>query len=175
MGRTLACPCVFTCCFVVGPWAYLLNVINILQSPWLDHLVDLKCASSHAQIISNATNGVDVDKWDYFLRDSKHLNLSVSFDHNRLLATCRVLEVAGRHPESGKQHIAFRDKDVANVWDMFQVRAQLHSKAYQHPVVKILEQMQAHTYIYMQTLLLKKLKSFLLRKRMSESRDILPF
>ena len=36
------------------------------------------------EIISNKRNGIDVDKFDYFMRDSKALNISATFDPYRL-------------------------------------------------------------------------------------------
>ena len=57
-----------------------------------------------AQIISNDENGIDVDKWDYFARDSYHLGIGNNFDHDRLIKFSRVLEVDGRW------HVCYRDK-----------------------------------------------------------------
>ena len=37
------------------------------------------------EIVANKRNGIDVDKFDYFLRDSHHLGLKCSFDAMRLM------------------------------------------------------------------------------------------
>lgn len=43
-------------------------------------------------IIANKTNSLDVDKFDYLLRDSKHLGIkTVGFDYNRLIKMSRVV------------------------------------------------------------------------------------
>ncbi|KAL1463276.1 hypothetical protein WDU94_015042 [Cyamophila willieti] len=82
------------------------------------------------QIVANKTNDIDVDKWDYFLRDGHQLNLKITFDYRRLLAFCGV--IVGR---KGPQ-IAFRNKEALSIFDMFRVRADLHLRAYQHAAVK---------------------------------------
>ena len=58
-----------------------------------------------SQIVSNKQNGVDVDKWDYFSRDCHHLGLPNSFDHNRVIASMKVVV-----EDDGVSHIAARDK-----------------------------------------------------------------
>ncbi|KAK2723568.1 hypothetical protein QYM36_002047, partial [Artemia franciscana] len=47
------------------------------------------------EIIANKRNGVDVDKWDYFLRDAHALGLRTSFGYERLLQFVRVIDVPG--------------------------------------------------------------------------------
>ena len=56
------------------------------------------------QIVANKKNGIDVDKWDYFVRDCQHLGMSSNFDHKRFMAFVRVIEVNNR------RHICSRDK-----------------------------------------------------------------
>ncbi|XP_021932855.1 deoxynucleoside triphosphate triphosphohydrolase SAMHD1 isoform X3 [Zootermopsis nevadensis] len=87
------------------------------------------------QIISNQENGIDVDRWDYFLRDAKQLNLNISFDYSRILEFCRVIEV------NNEKIICFRDKERHSIYDMFQVRMTLFHKACLHDVVRTIEEM----------------------------------
>ena len=35
------------------------------------------------EIVANKSTGIDVDKWDYFLRDSAALNMGIKFDYQR--------------------------------------------------------------------------------------------
>uniref|UniRef100_A0A1B6MIH2 HD/PDEase domain-containing protein n=1 Tax=Graphocephala atropunctata TaxID=36148 RepID=A0A1B6MIH2_9HEMI len=88
------------------------------------------------EIVSNADTGVDVDKWDYFLRDGLHLNLRITFDYHRLLEFCRVMYTTDK-----MTHIAFRDKEMLNLYDMYRVRSTLHYTAYRHRVVLNIELM----------------------------------
>lgn len=86
------------------------------------------------KIISNKDNGIDVDKWDYFLRDGKSLNLSISFDYKRLIQFSRVVVDPSSNPP--KKVIAFRNKEARNIYDMYRVRSDLHLRAYQHTAVQ---------------------------------------
>jgi len=81
------------------------------------------------EIVSNKQNGVDVDKWDYFSRDCHHLGLPNSFDHNRVIASMKVVV-----EDDGVSHIAARDKDITALYEMFHVRTMLHRHAYQHRI-----------------------------------------
>ncbi|XP_046895387.1 deoxynucleoside triphosphate triphosphohydrolase SAMHD1-like [Hypomesus transpacificus] len=84
-------------------------------------------------IIANKRNGVDVDKWDYFARDSYYLGLQSNFDHDRFIKFARVCKV------DGKSQICTRDKEVDNLYDMFHTRFSLHRRAYQHKVVEAIQ------------------------------------
>lgn len=93
------------------------------------------------QIISNKDNGIDVDRFDYFLRDGRQLNISSSFDYSRLLEFCRVIEV------HGEKIICFRNKERHSLYDMFQVRVNLYHKAYCHHVAECIEQMVIDAFV----------------------------
>lgn len=85
------------------------------------------------QVVANKFNDVDVDKFDYFLRDAQHLKMSINFDYQRLMKMCRI------EFRDGMTHITFRDVEKYSIQGMFRVRADLHIRAYQHKVVKNLE------------------------------------
>eukprot|EP00038_Savillea_parva_P018122 m.22467 g.22467 ORF g.22467 m.22467 type:complete len:611 (+) comp3989_c0_seq1:145-1977(+) len=87
-------------------------------------------------IVANKRNGVDVDKWDYFCRDSTNLNIKAPFDYRRYLLSVRVFE-----DSDGLRHICPRDKEVESVYDMWNARTRLHRTAYQHKTVKVLDLM----------------------------------
>ncbi|KAI3356914.1 hypothetical protein L3Q82_003564 [Scortum barcoo] len=89
------------------------------------------------EIVANKTNGIDVDKFDYFARDSYHLGIQNNFDYHRFLKFARVCKV------DGKKHICTRDKEVA----MYDTRNCLHRRAYQHKVNKIMEIMIAEAFL----------------------------
>jgi hypothetical protein len=99
-----------------------------------DNHVD-HCFASLFQIICNRENGIDVDRWDYFLRDGHQLNISISFDYRRILEFCRVIEV------SKEQIICFRKKERHSIYDMFQVRVNLYHRTNSHDVVRTIEEM----------------------------------
>uniref|UniRef100_A0A3Q1HLU8 Uncharacterized protein n=1 Tax=Anabas testudineus TaxID=64144 RepID=A0A3Q1HLU8_ANATE len=86
------------------------------------------------EIVSNKTNGIDVDKFDYFARDCHHLGMQNNFDYRRFLKFARVCEA-----EDGKKHICTRDKEVYNMYDFFHTRYCLHRRACQHRVKTVIE------------------------------------
>ncbi|KAF5892445.1 deoxynucleoside triphosphate triphosphohydrolase SAMHD1, partial [Clarias magur] len=87
------------------------------------------------EIVANKRTGIDVDKWDYFARDSYHLGIQNNSDHRRFIKFARVCEV------KKKKLICARDKEVHDLYDMFHTRHCLHRRAYQHKVTKIIEEM----------------------------------
>ncbi|XP_078098687.1 deoxynucleoside triphosphate triphosphohydrolase SAMHD1-like [Sander vitreus] len=93
------------------------------------------------EIVANKTNGIDVDKFDYFARDCYHLGMQNNFDHLRFIQFARVCEV------NGLNHICSRDKEVGNLYNMFHTRICLHRRAYQHSVCKSIEYMIAEAFL----------------------------
>jgi len=87
------------------------------------------------EIVANKRNGIDVDKFDYFSRDCHHLNIKNNFDHIRWIKFARVIKV------DGQLQLCTRDKEVSNLYDLFSTRHSLHRRAYQHKVVKIMDNM----------------------------------
>ncbi|XP_054710064.1 deoxynucleoside triphosphate triphosphohydrolase SAMHD1-like [Uloborus diversus] len=87
------------------------------------------------QIVNNDDSGLDVDKWDYFLRDSLYLGLPCNFEYERIMQFAKVLKVDGR------LQICFRDKVLDSVYNVFRTRSNLHRLAYQHKVVIITDSM----------------------------------
>ncbi|XP_063440682.1 deoxynucleoside triphosphate triphosphohydrolase SAMHD1-like [Mytilus trossulus] len=93
------------------------------------------------EIVANKRNGIDVDKWDYFARDCYGLGIKNTFDHNRFMKFARVLEVEGEY------QICSRDKEAETLYGMFQIRATLHRRAYQHRVCDAIEAMVTDAFI----------------------------
>ncbi|KAH9360615.1 hypothetical protein HPB48_007564 [Haemaphysalis longicornis] len=87
------------------------------------------------QIVNNADSSLDVDKWDYYLRDCHAVGLTSAFQYERLVGSARVISC------NGATHIAFRDKELANVYEMFRTRSRLHQSVYRHHVVALVEAM----------------------------------
>lgn len=87
------------------------------------------------EIVANKVSGVDVDKWDYFLRDDAALKVGITFDYKRFIQNAAVLDVGG------KMRLCIRDKEAENLQEMFLDRARLHRKGYQHRVIKVIDLM----------------------------------
>lgn len=88
-------------------------------------------------IVANKRHGIDVDKLDYFLRDSHSVfgRAAVDVNFHRLVSACRVL------PYDGELQICFEEKMALSLGDIFALRAKLHKYVYQHRLVKITDSM----------------------------------
>jgi hypothetical protein len=87
-------------------------------------------------VVSNATSGMDVDKWDYLERDGLYLNIKGSFSCQRLLDQGRV--VPG---DKGTMKLAWPVSETTTVMNMFLARYNLHAQAFQHRVTRCIESM----------------------------------
>ena len=85
------------------------------------------------QIINNRITSIDVDKFDYLQRDSKHIGLDYTFNYNRILNKSRVYE----------NNIIYDSSLQNNIFDLFYTRYRLHKDIYNHKKSKILEIMMA--------------------------------
>jgi HD superfamily phosphohydrolase len=77
------------------------------------------------QIVSNNVNNIDIDKFDYLTRDSKMLNIKISFDFTRLLDNSIIIN----------NNICYAKKVDSDIINLFQTRYYLHKKVYSHKIV----------------------------------------
>uniref|UniRef100_A0A2P2IPZ0 Deoxynucleoside triphosphate triphosphohydrolase SAMHD1 homolog n=1 Tax=Rhizophora mucronata TaxID=61149 RepID=A0A2P2IPZ0_RHIMU len=82
-------------------------------------------------IVANGRNGVDVDKFDYLVRDSKACGMGCNFQFERLMDTMRVMG----------EEICYRAKEYLTVHKLFATRADMHRTVYTHPKVKAINLM----------------------------------
>uniref|UniRef100_M0ZIA0 Metal-dependent phosphohydrolase HD domain-containing protein n=1 Tax=Solanum tuberosum TaxID=4113 RepID=M0ZIA0_SOLTU len=82
-------------------------------------------------IVANGRNGIDVDKFDYIVRDSRACAVGCNFQFERLMETMRVLG----------DEICYRAKDYLTIHKLFATRADLHRTVYTHAKVKAIELM----------------------------------
>ncbi|XVF84957.1 hypothetical protein PTKIN_Ptkin17bG0081100 [Pterospermum kingtungense] len=82
-------------------------------------------------IVANGRNGIDVDKFDYIVRDSRACGLGCNFQFQRLMETMRVIG----------DEICYRAKDHLTIHKLFATRADLHRTVYTHAKVKAIELM----------------------------------
>jgi HD superfamily phosphohydrolase len=109
------------------------------DAPWPDNIGRPESKRFLLDIVSNKRNGIDVDKLDYFLRDSQCIYGRATVDCHipRLFKSCRVIAV------EGKTQICFEEKMAMSLGDIFMLRAKLHKYAYQHRVPCLLNQMMS--------------------------------
>ncbi|GAB2214238.1 hypothetical protein Droror1_Dr00018579 [Drosera rotundifolia] len=82
-------------------------------------------------IVANGRNSIDVDKFDYIVRDSRACGLGCSFQFERLMETMRVMG----------NEICYRAKEYLTIHKLFIARADLHRTVYTHAKVKAIELM----------------------------------
>ena len=90
------------------------------------------------QIVANQLNGIDVDKFDYLIRDAKSLGLEVGFDANRLINEFII---------DSNNNIAFPKHSSTNIYELFHGRYMMHKKVYSHKTVKLIESMLSDIFI----------------------------
>ena len=81
------------------------------------------------QVVSNNTNGLDVDKLDYICRDSFYLGLNTSFQFTRIINNVKVIN----------DNICFPEKNSYDVFKVFRKRYDLHKQFYNHKTVICIE------------------------------------
>ncbi|VDN09279.1 unnamed protein product [Dibothriocephalus latus] len=114
--------------------------------PTQEQLKSLKEKSFIFELLSNSTNGMDVDKWDYILRDSFYLGWGPgcsTLELERFLWFYRLVfhpsdasTDCGGKEMSGGWHMSFRDSEIENVMRTFSQRLHLHRQVYTHKTSK---------------------------------------
>ncbi|CAI5726258.1 unnamed protein product [Peronospora destructor] len=90
-------------------------------------------------IVNNAHSGLDVDKLDYFMRDSLYTGAKMSCDTDLLIRNARVL--ADREDPNKLMVICFPEKLVGQIMQAFRTRYELHQSVYQHRGVRAIDYM----------------------------------
>ena len=93
------------------------------------------------EFIANKISSVDVDKWDYMMRDSAALDVKVIFNYQRFINNSDITLV------DGKMRLCIRDKEKENVGYLFQDRSRLHKNYYQHKTVKVVDRMMRDVFL----------------------------
>lgn len=82
-------------------------------------------------IVANKRNSIDVDKFEYLLRDQHGTGVKGNVDVGRLMSFMKVID----------DQICFKASEVYNVYDLFHTRANMHQKVYTHKKAKAIEYM----------------------------------
>lgn len=118
-------------------------------------------------IVNNIRSGLDVDKLDYFQRDIRYTNISKNnCTYDRVIEFGRVLpaepldvdkkrnkdnELAANSRQTDistyPRMICYPQKQVREVFEIFQHRFMLHQSVYTHKSVKKIEFMVSRTYV----------------------------
>lgn len=81
------------------------------------------------QIISNPINSIDVDKFDYLVRDTNSVGLKFSFNSTRIMNDVKIIN----------DNICYSLQCSEDIYHMFFIRYRLHRQIYNHKAVKALE------------------------------------
>jgi len=110
--------------FSDGEIQFILNVVN-------PKIETIEPSSKYKyQIISNK-NGIDVDRFDYIMRDIRMTGLNYGIEYNRIMDHSKIID--GR--------IIFSEKVKTNIEDFFRVRFIMYKEVYNHRTVRCLEYM----------------------------------
>ncbi|RDB20331.1 Deoxynucleoside triphosphate triphosphohydrolase SAMHD1 [Hypsizygus marmoreus] len=82
-------------------------------------------------IVANRRNGLDVDKFDYILRDSHMVGDKMSIALPRIIKSARVLD----------NQICYDIKDANQIYEICAMRFKLHKIVYNHKAAKAIEYM----------------------------------
>lgn len=92
------------------------------------------------QMIANEKTGIDVDKFDYLLRDTHMTGMMCNdIDVKRFIDYARVMTV--HNTSSTHQELCYPEKLQFDVNQLFITRHRLHAQVYQHPTVRAYEMM----------------------------------
>ena len=81
------------------------------------------------QIVSNPVNSIDVDKFDYLVRDTKAVGLKFGFNYSRIINDARVIN----------NNICYSSQCSEDIYQMFFIRYRMHRTFYNHKAVKSIE------------------------------------
>jgi HD superfamily phosphohydrolase len=81
------------------------------------------------QIVSNPLNSIDVDKFDYLVRDTQATGLKFGFGYSRIIEDAKVID----------NKICYSHQCSEDIYQMFFIRYRLHRQIYNHKAVKAIE------------------------------------
>ncbi|KAI8899413.1 hypothetical protein BC833DRAFT_585820 [Globomyces pollinis-pini] len=83
------------------------------------------------EIVANTRNSIDVDKFDYILRDCHNVGMKETINPSRLITLSRVID----------NQICFNQKEAYNLYEVFHCRFSLFKQVYTHRVSTAIEYM----------------------------------
>lgn len=95
------------------------------------------------QIVNNKFCEIDVDKWDYILRDSYYLKnvIKTSTNFGQFFKDARITIM------DKTSHISYNVKDYKYIYELFQNRYILHKNCYQNTTVAVMEKMMIEAFV----------------------------
>ena len=109
----------------------LINPSTSTYEFWPD---DFKVGDWIFEIVSNSFCHLDVDKFDYLVRDSRSIGLTYNIDYRRIMEQATIMEGI-----DGKLHIHYPLQTADDIRELFYTRYRLHKNIYNHKAVKGIE------------------------------------
>lgn len=82
------------------------------------------------QIVANAMNGIDADKFDYLARDSLNTGVNIAFCFSRLISLITL---------DDNDNISYPEKCLSDIYKLYHSRYDMHRTVYQHKTVLIIK------------------------------------
>lgn len=85
------------------------------------------------EIVSNIKSGLDCDKIDYLIRDTRSVGIQSSINYDKMFMGARVID----------NTICYPYEDALDIFQLFHLRYIMHKKVYQHKTIRIIDYMVA--------------------------------
>jgi len=92
------------------------------------------------QIVSNK-NGIDVDRFDYLMRDIKMIGLNYGIEYDRIMKKSKIMKNS-----EGQMEIVYSDKIKTHIENFFQTRFIMYKEIYNHHTVRAIEYMMKEIF-----------------------------
>tara|TARA_B110000908_G_C10266301_1_gene464312 strand:+ start:881 stop:2056 length:1176 start_codon:yes stop_codon:yes gene_type:complete len=109
----------------------LINPTNSTYESWPDKF---KVGEWIFEIVSNSFCHLDVDKFDYIVRDSSSIGLTYNIDYRRIMEQATLMIGI-----DNKIHIHYPLQTADDIKELFYTRYRLHKNIYNHKAVKGIE------------------------------------
>ena len=106
---------------------------NIIQIKKIIYPINIKCRKDKKyiyQIVSN-NNGIDVDRFDYIMRDIKMTGLNYGIEYERIM----------NHSKIVNDEIVYSEKVKTSIDEFFRIRFIMYKEVYNHHTVRSIEYM----------------------------------
>lgn len=121
---------------ILGPKYMFLSEVNVFDKPMLP--IDFEYSIFILQIVNNTFCEIDVDKWDYIVRDSYFLRNAIELPLDFDVCFKGALIT---YDKDNVSHISYHRQDEKHIYQLFVNRKELHVNVYQDPSVAIVEEM----------------------------------
>tara|TARA_B110000263_G_scaffold249565_1_gene267549 strand:- start:1234 stop:2532 length:1299 start_codon:yes stop_codon:yes gene_type:complete len=88
-------------------------------------------------ITNNNINGIDIDKLDYFHRDSTYLKYYINYDYKHIFHKCKIID----------DKICYHKNVINNLYAIYNTRFNLHRDVYSHRKVISVDLMISDIYL----------------------------